>query len=620
MYKCLSINIILIIFPIFIFSQIPDTSKIYSWKIDYMFDTIPTNIDTSLFGFQNFHPASTQCFSNAAVANNGQASIPNVFYKENLLYGNPYFVKFFWPYLINLSDLSFYNTRNPYTEGFYSIGQQKDQTLKILHTQNISSKLNVGFIYNLASVEGTFKRQKSRDNAVGFFSSYSGYRYNSHVSVGWNNLKTLVNGGLFSDSLFERTTEPTPTLEVKLNNAETDILKKSVSLNQTVNFFKIYNTKDTLKVHRDKFLFSLGHSVKYDYWAKTYTDLKAPLYKIWYFDAAKTKDSIRFKTLINTLYLQLNDYSLDWLSVGFNIGISQETANYGCYRYDTINYDTLYNNTILHAYFFNRSGKSINFTFGAKYYYQGFMKNDFNAIAEAKKYFNEKTDSCWLQLEFKMNRETPELFLQRYSSNNFFWYQNLLSSINESIKINFFSNKLHLDASILYSILDNYIIFDKFAMPHQMSLNFDVASLNITHSFHLKKVNFKNTIVYQKSSFENLQLPDLLVNSSFFLRFLPFKAKLPTHIGFDIVYTSYYYGYAYMPATNVFYVQNERKFGGHPYVNFFISAQRKNVRLFFKAEHVSALPYISKRNYYSAQYYPDNGFGIRFGLSWRFSD
>ncbi|MBI5218582.1 MAG: hypothetical protein HY958_06610 [Bacteroidia bacterium] len=588
-----------------------DTTRIVSWNLSETFDTNRISIDTLLFGFQLYNPLFSYGFSNSSTGNNGLPSIPNSYNNPN----NPIFINPFRAYMFHPEEIVYYNTKCPYTDVFYTLGSKKDQTLKILHTQNVNKKFNFGFRYNLASAEGYFKRQKVRDHAVNLFSSYTGNRYSFFSNLTWNRFKTLTNGGLEEDTLFEKTTEPTQTLAINLNDASTDIDNRAVYFTQKINLLKSEVPIDSGKINKNdkKFFSSLIHNFKYEQFSKTYKDVKTDFYINWFKDTTKTKDSVYYKTLENTLLYKINDFFSESFPVGFKVG-----GTYQINKYGYADFDTLFSNSCLFAGLFSESGKKFNFEVSAKYYFEGFRKDDISAKCELKKYFNSRSDSCWLGLSGTYDKTKPDWYEHRYYSNNFNWENGFKNTEESKFKINFYNHKFKLTIELSYANISNYIYFDTLAFPKQEKHEFSVYTASLNKNFRFGKFYVNNYILYQFSGSSVIRIPDLILYHSLFFRFKPFAGKLPVHVGFDVFYNSYYHGYAYMPATSVFYLQNEKKFGGHPYVDFFVSVQRKKARIFLKAEHLSAL--ISKRNYYSVLHYPVNDFSFKFGISWRFCD
>jgi len=88
--------------------------------------------------------------------------------------------------------------------------------------------------------------------------------------------------------------------------------------------------------------------------------------------------------------------------------------------------------------------------------------------------------------------------------------------------------------------------------------------------------------------------------------------------GIDLHFLTAYYADAYMPATAVFYMQNDKKIEEQLYIDVFVNFKIKRARMFLKYSHVNAglLGY----NYYSIPGYPMHDRIMQFGISWMFYD
>ena len=77
-------------------------------------------------------------------------------------------------------------------------------------------------------------------------------------------------------------------------------------------------------------------------------------------------------------------------------------------------------------------------------------------------------------------------------------------------------------------------------------------------------------------------------------------------------------GFAYMPATSLFYNQNIRKTGGYPIADIYLSAKLKRVRFNLKINHANDA--IFPRNNFLVLHYPLPDRYFTFGLAWSFYD
>jgi len=90
---------------------------------------------------------------------------------------------------------------------------------------------------------------------------------------------------------------------------------------------------------------------------------------------------------------------------------------------------------------------------------------------------------------------------------------------------------------------------------------------------------------------------------------------LQTGVTFN--YFSNYYADDYVGVLGEFFVQDQKKVGGFPVLDFFVNARVQQCRIYLKAEHFNSL-FSNKVTYYNAPNSPFRDFHIRFGLEWNF--
>ena len=88
-------------------------------------------------------------------------------------------------------------------------------------------------------------------------------------------------------------------------------------------------------------------------------------------------------------------------------------------------------------------------------------------------------------------------------------------------------------------------------------------------------------------------------------------------MGLDVSFFTSYYANAYMPALGLYYLQNEKKIGNYPFIDFFFNMKIKRARIFFKTEHVNS-GFMGA--YYLAPHIPAPDRCIKLGINWAFYD
>ena len=113
-------------------------------------------------------------------------------------------------------------------------------------------------------------------------------------------------------------------------------------------------------------------------------------------------------------------------------------------------------------------------------------------------------------------------------------------------------------------------------------------------------------------------MPDFLARVSIFPTLPLFKNACVFQPGIDLFYNTAYYASAYMPATRMFYLQDEKKIGNYVYMDVFANLMVKRFRIFVKYQHLNS--FWSQSRYYMVPHYPIQDGIIKFGMSWSFYD
>ncbi|MGZ5191611.1 MAG: putative porin, partial [Flavisolibacter sp.] len=102
-----------------------------------------------------------------------------------------------WP----LEKARFYTSTRPYTELGYVLGSLNEQTIELLHTQNLKPYWNFAFNYRLINSHGALRNQKTNHNNYLLTSWYQSpsKRYNNYLVFLSNQLQSGESGGIKTD-------------------------------------------------------------------------------------------------------------------------------------------------------------------------------------------------------------------------------------------------------------------------------------------------------------------------------------------------------------------------------------------------------------------------------------
>lgn len=155
--------------------------------------------------------------------------------------------------------------------------------------------------------------------------------------------------------------------------------------------------------------------------------------------------------------------------------------------------------------------------------------------------------------------------------------------------------------------------------PFQYNKSIQYLSAEIAKEIKYKNWALDNRIKFQEVQQEEkiLNLPYLVLRNTLYYTKPVFKKAMLLQTGVTLNYFSNYYADDYVAVLGEFFVQDQKKVGGFPVLDFFVNARVQQCRIYLKAEHFNAL-FTKKVDYYNTPNYPFRDFHIRFGLEWNF--
>jgi dGTP triphosphohydrolase len=246
-----------------------------------------------------------------------------------------------------------------------------------------------------------------------------------------------------------------------------------------------------------------------------------------------------------------------------------------------------------------------------------------NIEANAKYRFN---DAIAFEFNYQKLTSLPNLNYTLYQSNyiNYNWYNNFKTE--KTNQFSFSANTKWVNLSAEYKVLNDHLYFDNttndiaslLIKPVQYDKTINYLSVKASKEIKFWKLALDNAILYQAvDQADNIvNVPQITTRNTLYFSDYVFKRAMLIQTGFTFQYFTKYYGNDYNPLIGEFYVQNEKKIGDFPMVDFFINARVRQTRLFLKAEHFNSA--MTGNNFYSAPNYPYRDFMIRFGLVWNF--
>jgi hypothetical protein len=431
-------------------------------------------------------------------------------------------------------------------------------------------------------------------------------------------MKNAENGGIMDDSVFKiGGAIDKKLLDINLNSSKRGVGNVNVFLKQIFNIGKAELTDSNQRsIVNPGSRIVLTSSFDGNYFTYTDGDPASGYYSTIYNDSLNTDDSTFFATINNELsWKKLDNKKRRGFKDLIGLGIS---GKHQLINVNQNSIDTLLNNFIGGAEIYNTyTNNSFWWKVSGKYVIEGYNKSDYFFNADVKKRILDSLSFIRLSVESRLQR--PDFIYQNFSSNNFNWENNFDPIQKNSAAVAFYSNKLQLTSQLSYYLYSNIPYFDDYGIARSYSGELSVIKLSIEKNFSLYNWHLDNRVVYQKSPDSSvIRIPEFILDHSLYYENDLFKKALNLQVGVSVFYTSAYYSNSYMPVTGEFYLQNKNKYGNYPYLDFFINAEIKTVRIFFKIDHLNNG--FSGNNYMITPNYPYPDRTFKFGVSWRFFD
>lgn len=565
-----------------------------------------SKIDTVINHYQNYYPRNT----------NGNLGLPSAPLYLNYQAKELGFNLYQAPYdndIIKNENVKYYQTKGPYADLTGIAGSRQEQMFKLLFSNTFKNKLNLTLAFNRYSGLGFYQRQTSFTNNFYTSSNYSNKnnRIGYYAFFSFNKVKHSENGGIKDDSLLlENSTTQKLLLPINLSNARREVRYSNVSFNP---WFRLNKTEDSSK--------TLSHYVDYQFdYAGNYTKYfddrltTDTFYHVFYIDEFTTNDSTYWRTFSNSLNYTLK---INPIRTKFKLGYKNEYNQ--VYQY----LDSVFSNDIVNAGLYT-SEKNNSSYIKASYIVNGANAGDYSLELNSKLFKDLKIGSiaqrCFFNIKANLEKRHPDFIYNTWYSNHFAWNNSFVPTEKMQAQASIGTSNNRFEMGGLFQSVKNFIYFDEQAIPQQTPIEIQNLVLFVKKDLLLfKHLGINLGYNYQSSSYPAIvSVPQHVANGALYYQGNLFKKALQLQVGFSGQYFSEFYGYAYMPATNMYYVQTQKIVAGYPFVDFFISARIKPVRFFIKIDHVNQGFMGSKYQLTPGYYQNDRAF--KFGLNWLFFD
>ena len=614
---------------------IPDSLKVHKWRYDpNVYDFEIHTYDSTLDLLHLHRPANRNGRVTANLYQLGTAIQSHEYFEPN----EPtrfLFLKSFTPYMHQAETEEFYNVSKPFTLFGYDGGQKDEQTIDVLHTQNITRGINIFFKYNSYGGNGEYVQQKTKNRSGSLGGSFINGRFATHLAWTFNRIDAQENGGIVDEYLVRDSIMSAKEIAVRLTDARTYIKDRQWFFDQKVGFIraKESDTSDTGGYWFSlQYTFSRQASTKYyrDKPGKYYNPIlkdSLSLYKHNYTNRS-THDSCAYSDQIHQIRLNLEEIKNPYAPFGLYGALGVHKARYYYFNVDTL-FANIHTTTKNSAYFeagLHRTRPGL-LTFSGSYrqYLAGYKLGDFTMKGQIRQLFSKSDKPLSISAEALFERSKPDYFLTDYQSNHLKW-QNDFSNRPLTMMLSGVLDAPRFRTSIggHYALHTNYIYLDADCQPTQADKAFSVMDVQLRNHLSGAGFNLVSRINYQVSGNENvLPLAKLTAYEALYyerdLFFESTNGHLYFQLGLDMTFWTKYNAQAYCPAVALFHNQNESETGNYPFVGAFLNVRIKQVRFFVCGHHIN-YNLFGMRDFLLAPNYPTSKATFSYGIRWSFYD
>jgi len=581
---------------------------------------LPT-LDTTLNRLEIYDPAASNLHFGLGFP--GAAVRPIYFVIPENIDVNPIFNSYA-PLLFSPSNQSNFNFKKPVTQIQYVIfpSIRTEQYLDLFHSRNIRENLNLGIKLRKIKSNGYYLKQGSNiSNITSYISSNTKTgRYQVYSSLAYNSIVSIENGGVQNDSLnYSSRSIALQSLPVYLEDAKNRMSLWGGKITQTYNFGPIRNISTDTLIQKNKVIPISRLCLELNYSKQTLNYLdQFPLsgyYENVFKDSAQTNDKFSQEIVESDFSFALAEYLKNGSTRKFipKFGIRNEII-----AFETAEFVKSLTNTSAYLYMKSTPNQILRYAVQASYFIDGYNSTNYKAHALIGKIIFDSTKFVSkLDLIGSVTNSNPDYVYQHYYSNHFKWENKFQEGQTLNLSIRFESKKL-VNLSVSLSKMINYVYLDSNIVPVQLTNDINLLSGRFNRLFHLGNFHLDAILIYQRvmKGKDVLGLPELFTRNSIYWGKQVFKRAMDLQIGFDVLYTTKYYGLSYQPSLNAFNFQTSKKMGDYPAVDFFINFKIRQARVFFKVDHLNYGLISGKYEYVPGYLIPGRTF--RFGLSWLF--
>jgi len=621
----------------------------FRWHVSRDYNRVDIGpIDTLLTDFHIDYPVYRRGVGDMTIGALGQASQPLNFFDRSQS-ADFTFAKPYDAYTYNMENVPFYNVKKPMILFTYMESGQKryrEENFAIMTAQNVSPSTGFNVDYKSRGTRGLYEWSRTKNHNLSVAVSHTGKRYSLHAGFINNHIEQQENGGVVGEWAIADTTFQMPSgVPTRLAGAEA----RNVYRNNAFFITQSYGIPLAPVTERDFSIGDLpavfvGHSFEYNAWSKVYTDHYATYtdergdrdengnfvptegvyYDNWYIHPDQTRDSLYERVISNRFFVQAQPWDRNGAvgTVDGGVGIDMHTYSqfemkgYLSGRYTKVNETGFF----VYGGVQGKIRKYVDWDANVKFYPSGYRGGDLDIGAHLALKGYLRGHPLILEGSFSMERRSPAYWQENLISNHYMWSNSFDKENDTRFEVKFSVPDFAFEAAAWQAVVSDKIYYGSDSYVAQHGGNVSLTGVYARKDFRIGGLHLDHRVLLQWSTNQNV-VPVPLASAflSYYYEFWVVRDVLRLQTGVDGRYNTKYYAPGYNPALSVFYNQREVEVGNYPYMDFFLTAKWKRMRIFLKYQHLNK-GLFGNGEYFSVARYPLNPGMFKMGISWGFYD
>lgn len=621
----------------------------FMWHVKRDYNRVEIGpLDTMLTDYRIDYPFYREDVGDIAQGALGQTSLPLNYFRRpqffDFSFASPYYA-----YTYNMENVPFYNTKRPLIRMNYAESGQKryrEENFGIMVAQNISPTTGFNVDYKSRGTKGQYIWSRTKNHNLSLAVSHTGRRYSIHAAYYNNHIEQQENGGVVGKwAIADTTFSMASGVPMRLADAEAQNTYRNNAFFVTQSYgIPLQRLTESDFSMAGLSAVYIGHSFEYSSWSKVYSDKNAPFinerghrdengdfvadtmnyYQNWFINPVQTRDSIYERVISNRVFIQAQPWDRNGVVGTIDAGIGLDLHTYSQFElndYLTGRYTTEHRTSwFAYGSVSGKIKKYVDWDGNLKFYPSGYRGGDLSIGAHLALTGYLRGHPLILEGRFSLERRSPTYWQENLFSNHYVWNTPLDKENETRLEVKFSVPDYAFEVGAWQGVATNKIYYASDSNVAQYDGSVSLTSVYARKDFRLGGLHLDHRVLLQWSTNQEVvPVPLLSAFLSYYYEFWVVRDVLRLQIGLDGRYNTRYYAPGYNPALSVYYNQREEEVGNYPYMDAFVMAKWKRMRIFLKYQHVNK-GLFGNGEYFSAARYPLNPGMFKIGISWGFYD